>query len=103
MSKHFRIFVHGIYLKNYSFKKSSSLLFLLSGLFSRAQNNLKIAVKSKGHQQPLPGASVIISQLNKGVTDWGAIYSGSITNPAFTDIYAPLEGRTINDGIKIKL
>src|SRR5690242_20620877 len=68
MSKYFKI-LHDVYLKNYSFKKSSSLffLFLLSGLFSQAQNNLKIVVKSKNNQQPLPGASVIISQLNKGV------------------------------------
>ena len=36
-------------------------------------------------------------------TDWGAIYTGTMTNPAFKDVYAPLEGRTINGGIKVKL
>ncbi|SHF45885.1 TonB-dependent receptor [Flavisolibacter ginsengisoli] len=36
-------------------------------------------------------------------TDWGAIYNGPGTNPTFSDIYAPLEGRTINGGIKIML
>lgn len=36
-------------------------------------------------------------------TDWGPIYDGSIANPRFKDVYAPLEGRTINGGIKIKL
>ena len=34
-------------------------------------------------------------------TNWGAIYSGSFANPSFKDIYAPLEGRTINAGVKI--
>jgi len=38
---------------------------------------------------------------NARQTSWGPIYSGPMTNPAFTDIYAPLEGRTINGGIKI--
>ncbi|MGZ3852267.1 MAG: TonB-dependent receptor [Flavisolibacter sp.] len=36
-------------------------------------------------------------------SDWGQIYTGNVSNPAFKDIYAPLEGRTINGGIKIKL
>ncbi|WP_227990830.1 TonB-dependent receptor [Flavisolibacter ginsenosidimutans] len=36
-------------------------------------------------------------------TDWGAIYSGPITIPRFKDLYAPLEGRIINGGVKIKL
>ena len=36
-------------------------------------------------------------------TRWGSIYTGSITNPVFKDIYAPLEGVVINVGIKIKV
>ncbi|MFL5742502.1 MAG: TonB-dependent receptor domain-containing protein [Flavisolibacter sp.] len=36
-------------------------------------------------------------------TDWGPIYSGTLTSPDFKDVYAPLEGRTVNGGIKIKL
>jgi iron complex outermembrane receptor protein len=36
-------------------------------------------------------------------TRFGTIYTGSITNPVFTDIYAPLEGFVVNAGIKIKL
>lgn len=36
-------------------------------------------------------------------TKWDSIYRGSITNPTFRDIYAPLEGVVINAGIKIKL
>ena len=36
-------------------------------------------------------------------TRWGSIYTGSITNPVFKDIYTPLEGAVINAGIKIKL
>lgn len=36
-------------------------------------------------------------------TKFGEIYTGSITNPVFKDIYAPLEGFTANSGIKIKL
>jgi outer membrane receptor for ferrienterochelin and colicins len=36
-------------------------------------------------------------------TDFGPVYSGSLNSPDFFDIYAPMEGRTINGGIKIKL
>lgn len=36
-------------------------------------------------------------------TRWGSIYSGSITNPVFKDIYAPLEGVVINAGIRIRI
>ena len=36
-------------------------------------------------------------------TRWGSIYTGSITNPVFKDIYTPLEGVVVNAGIKIKL
>jgi len=34
---------------------------------------------------------------------WGSIYTGSITNPDFKDIYAPLDGVVINAGVRIKL
>ena len=30
-------------------------------------------------------------------------YTGSITNPDFKDIYAPLDGFIVNRGIKLKL
>lgn len=40
---------------------------------------------------------------NQKQTNWGAIYSGTITNPIFHDIYAPLDGIVVNAGIKIKL
>ncbi len=36
-------------------------------------------------------------------TRWEQIYSGTITKPVFHDIYAPIEGRIINAGIKLKL
>ncbi len=36
-------------------------------------------------------------------TRWDTIYKGSITNPTFRDIYAPLDGVVVNAGIKIKL
>jgi outer membrane receptor for ferrienterochelin and colicins len=36
-------------------------------------------------------------------SNWGQIYTGPVNAPEFKDIYAPLEGRTINAGIKIKL
>lgn len=35
-------------------------------------------------------------------TKWGSIYTGTFDNPVFKDIYAPLDGITINGGIKIK-
>lgn len=35
-------------------------------------------------------------------TKFGPIYSGSITNPVFKDIYAPLDGFVVNGGIKLK-
>ncbi len=34
---------------------------------------------------------------------WDNIYSGTVTNPVFKDIYTPLEGAVINLGVKIKL
>ena len=36
-------------------------------------------------------------------TGFDTIYTGTITNPAFRDIYAPVDGFVINGGIKIKL
>ena len=36
-------------------------------------------------------------------TKFDTIYTGTITNPIFRDIYAPLDGFVINGGIKIKL
>jgi iron complex outermembrane receptor protein len=36
-------------------------------------------------------------------TKFGNIYSGTITYPVFTDIYAPVDGFVFNGGIKIKL
>ncbi len=34
---------------------------------------------------------------------WGSIYSGSVNNPVFKDIYAPVEGFVVNGGVKIRL
>ena len=31
------------------------------------------------------------------------VYTGTITNPVFKDIYAPLDGFVINGGIKFRL
>ncbi|GAA4083535.1 TonB-dependent receptor [Mucilaginibacter panaciglaebae] len=36
-------------------------------------------------------------------TKFDAIYTGSMTNPDFKDIYAPLDGFVVNGGIKFKL
>ncbi|MFT3979507.1 MAG: TonB-dependent receptor plug domain-containing protein [Ferruginibacter sp.] len=36
-------------------------------------------------------------------TRYGSIYSGSISNPVFSDIYAPLDGFVVNGGIKLRL
>ena len=36
-------------------------------------------------------------------TRWGSIYTGGITNPVFSDVYAPLDGVVVNGGIRIKL
>jgi outer membrane receptor for ferrienterochelin and colicins len=36
-------------------------------------------------------------------TKFDTIYTGSITNPVFRDIYAPLDGFVVNGGIKLKL
>jgi iron complex outermembrane receptor protein len=36
-------------------------------------------------------------------TKFESIYTGSITNPVFKDIYAPLDGFVVNGGVKIKL
>ncbi len=36
-------------------------------------------------------------------TKFESIYTGTVTNPVFKDIYAPLEGFVVNGGIKLKL
>lgn len=36
-------------------------------------------------------------------TRWNSIYTGTITNPNFRDIYAPLDGVVVNAGIRIKV
>ena len=36
-------------------------------------------------------------------TRFGNIYTGTISNPIFKDIYAPLDGFVINGGIKFRL
>ena len=36
-------------------------------------------------------------------TKFDTIYTGSVTNPVFRDIYAPVDGFVVNGGIKIKL
>lgn len=36
-------------------------------------------------------------------TRFGTIYNGTVTNPEFKDIYAPLDGFVINGGIKLSL
>lgn len=36
-------------------------------------------------------------------TKFGSIYTGTVSNPVFKDIYAPLDGFVINGGIKLRL
>ena len=36
-------------------------------------------------------------------TKFDTIYSGSINNPTFRDIYAPVDGFVVNGGLKIRL
>ncbi|MEO6870056.1 MAG: hypothetical protein ABI168_10445 [Ginsengibacter sp.] len=36
-------------------------------------------------------------------TKFDTIYSGTVSQPTFRDIYAPLDGFVVNGGIKIKL
>ncbi|WP_184471243.1 TonB-dependent receptor domain-containing protein [Pedobacter sp. AK013] len=36
-------------------------------------------------------------------TRWENIYTGNIARPKFRDIYAPLDGRVVNAGLRIKL
>lgn len=43
------------------------------------------------------------NMLDSRQTRFGSIYSGSVTNPVFRDIYAPLDGFVVNGGIKLKL
>jgi outer membrane receptor for ferrienterochelin and colicins len=40
---------------------------------------------------------------NTRQTRFDTIYTGSITNPTFRDIYAPVDGFVVNGGLKIKL
>jgi iron complex outermembrane receptor protein len=36
-------------------------------------------------------------------TKFDTIYTGTIDNPVFRDIYAPLDGFVVNGGIKLRL
>ncbi|HEY0677426.1 MAG TPA: TonB-dependent receptor [Chitinophagaceae bacterium] len=36
-------------------------------------------------------------------TKFGPVYSGSISNPQFTDIFAPVDGFVVNGGVKLRL
>ena len=36
-------------------------------------------------------------------TKFDTIYSGTVSQPSFRDIYAPLDGFVVNGGVKIKL
>jgi outer membrane receptor protein involved in Fe transport len=40
---------------------------------------------------------------NTRQTRFGSIYTGTITQPVFRDIYAPLDGFVVNGGLKLKL
>ena len=40
---------------------------------------------------------------NTRQTKFDTIYTGSISNPTFRDIYAPVDGFVVNGGVKIKL
>ena len=41
--------------------------------------------------------------LNTRQSRFDAIYSGTIDNPVFRDIYAPVEGFVVNGGVKVRL
>ncbi len=43
------------------------------------------------------------NMLDSRQTRYGTIYTGSISNPQFKDIYAPLDGFVMNGGIKLRL
>ena len=36
-------------------------------------------------------------------TKYGSIFNGTMTNPVFKDIYAPLDGFVVNGGVKLRL
>lgn len=37
------------------------------------------------------------------LTRYGCIHTGTITQPEFKDIYAPVDGFVVNGGVKIRL
>ena len=47
--------------------------------------------------------SILKISLIRRQTRFGSIYTGTIDNPVFKDIYAPLDGFVINGGIKLRL
>jgi iron complex outermembrane receptor protein len=40
---------------------------------------------------------------NTRQTRFDSIYTGTIDNPVFKDIYAPVEGFVLNGGVKVRL
>jgi iron complex outermembrane receptor protein len=40
---------------------------------------------------------------NTRQSKFGPIYTGTLDNPVFNDIYAPVEGFVVNGGIKVRL
>jgi iron complex outermembrane receptor protein len=43
------------------------------------------------------------NMLDTRQTRFGSIYTGSVSNPTFRDIYAPVDGFVVNGGLKIRL
>jgi iron complex outermembrane receptor protein len=58
------------------------------------------------HDREIMGELSIYSNFNftdTRQTRFGSIYTGSLSNPVFKDIFAPLDGFVVNAGIKIKI
>ncbi|GAC1421713.1 MAG: hypothetical protein NVS1B13_20660 [Flavisolibacter sp.] len=73
-------------LNDGSFGKS---YWLIGGLIERSWKHISLFINGEDIN-------------NVRQTKWQTIYSGTIDQPTFKDIYAPLDGISINAGIKIK-
>jgi outer membrane receptor for ferrienterochelin and colicins len=88
----YRIGIEGLYVSNQQLSDGTiGKRYMMYGfLFEKMWQHLNLFVNAENFT-------------DRRQTRWDSIYTGTVTNPVFRDVYAPLDGAVINAGIKIKL